>query len=394
MNERTMRYSIFFFFLSTIFICCSNNKQEKEVVKGEVVTVHNPAKMAVNDWVLEYDTIRLEAKDDSYISEITKLEFLDDKMYIWDYKQRSIYIFSADGKFISKIADQGEGPNQYISINSFEVSPIDKEIILSDSFSKRIFVYDNEGKQLRVVRSGIYPIKIAKQKGLFINFYTGLKNVYDAFDLENNMLHFVNSDGEVQYTTLHKPQGERLDITPLRNIDCLPSGDILFHPLLDYSIYKISNGSIVTAYTLDNNSDFKFLTDRQKKKTGVEVGKRNDLEELEKEGYLLTIGNSIDLNHYLLLYAGYERRIIVGYSKNTRKSITISPLELQGDDVQKTILSLLPKAGHKDKIYIALDYLFVQSSIDKVTDNKLNTFFKNTNEMDNPVIISYKLKDF
>lgn len=81
----------------------------------------------------------------------------------------------------------------------------------------------------------------------------------------------------------------------------------------------------------------------------MEVGKRNDLEELEKEGYLFTIGNSIDLNHYLLLYAGYERRMIVGYSKNTRKSITISPLELQGDDVRKTILSLLSKAGHKDK---------------------------------------------
>ena len=81
------------------------------------------------------------------------------------------------------------------------------------------------------------------------------------------------------------------------------------------------------------------------------------------------------------------------YSKNKKKSITISPFKLQGDEVQKTILSLTPKTGYEDKMYIALDYIYINNIADKVSNNKLKPFFKNTQETDNPCIITYKIKD-
>lgn len=373
--------------------CLEQNSGRDNKLEGETIAINNPINISIDELILEYDTIRLEAKEDSYISDISKMEILDDRIYIWDYKQRIIFIFSSKGDFISKISDRGEGPNQYISINSFEVNHKNKEIILSDSFSNRIFIYDTDGKQIKVIKSNIPVLKIAKQEESFINFYTGVKYIYDNSDLEKNMIHFINLNGEFTHATLNKPERKQLNITPYRNISCLPNGDILFQPLLDYSIYKVSNGDYSVLYTLANKSNFKFLNDKQKKDISLIVDKENDLINLEKKGYLLPMGNIINLENHLFAYLGYDQRTIVYYSKKKKESITISPFTLEGDDVQKTILSLTPKAGYEDKMYIALDYIFINNIGDRVKNNKLKTFFKNTKETDNPCIITYKIKD-
>lgn len=373
--------------------CLEQNSGRDNKLEGETIAINNPINISIDELILEYDTIRLEAKEDSYISDISKMEILDDRIYIWDYKQRIIFIFSSKGDFISKISDRGEGPNQYISINSFEVDHKNKEIILSDSFSNRIFIYDTDGKQIKVIKSNIPVLKIAKQEESFINFYTGVKYIYDNSDLEKNMIHFINLNGEFTHATLNKPERKQLNITPYRNISCLPNGDILFQPLLDYSIYKVSNGDYSVLYTLANKSNFKFLNDKQKKDISLIVYKENDLINLEEKGYLLPMGNIINLENHLFAYLGYDQRTIVYYSKKKKESITISPFTLEGDDVQKTILSLTPKAGYEDKMYIALDYIFINNIGDRVKNNKLKTFFKNTKETDNPCIITYKIKD-
>lgn len=373
--------------------CLEQNSGRDNKLEGETIAINNPINISIDELILEYDTIRLEAKEDSYISDISKMEILDDRIYIWDYKQRIIFIFSSKGDFISKISDRGEGPNQYISINSFEVNHKNKEIILSDSFSNRIFIYDTDGKQIKVIKSNIPVLKIAKQEESFINFYTGVKYIYDNSDLEKNMIHFINLNGEFTHATLNKPERKQLNITPYRNISCLQNGDILFQPLLDYSIYKVSNGDYSVLYTLANKSNFKFLNDKQKKDISLIVDKENDLINLEKKGYLLPMGNIINLENHLFAYLGYDQRTIVYYSKKKKESITISPFTLEGDDVQKTILSLTPKAGYEDKMYIALDYIFINNIEERVKNNKLKTFFKNTKETDNPCIITYKIKD-
>lgn len=389
-----MRDSIIFLFFSIIFMSClEQNSGRDNKLEGETIAINNPINISIDELILEYDTIRLEAKEDSYISDISKMEILDDRIYIWDYKQRIIFIFSSKGDFISKISDRGEGPNQYISINSFEVNHKNKEIILSDSFSNRIFIYDTDGKQIKVIKSNIPVLKIAKQEESFINFYTGVKYIYDNSDLEKNMIHFINLNGEFTHATLNKPERKQLNITPYRNISCLQNGDILFQPLLDYSIYKVSNGDYSVLYTLANKSNFKFLNDKQKKDISLIVDKENDLINLEKKGYLLPMGNIINLENHLFAYLGYDQRTIVYYSKKKKESITISPFTLEGDDVQKTILSLTPKAGYEDKMYIALDYIFINNIGERVKNNKLKTFFKNTKETDNPCIITYKIKD-
>lgn len=373
--------------------CLEQNSGRDNKLEGETIAINNPINISIDELILEYDTIRLEAKEDSYISDISKMEILDDRIYIWDYKQRIIFIFSSKGDFISKISDRGEDPNQYISINSFEVDHKNKEIILSDSFSNRIFIYDTDGKQIKVIKSNIPVLKIAKQEESFINFYTGVKYIYDNSDLEKNMIHFINLNGEFTHATLNKPERKQLNITPYRNISCLPNGDILFQPLLDYSIYKVSNGDYSVLYTLANKSNFKFLNDKQKKDISLIVYKENDLINLEEKGYLLPMGNIINLENHLFAYLGYDQRTIVYYSKKKKESITISPFTLEGDDVQKTILSLTPKAGYEDKMYIALDYIFINNIGDRVKNNKLKTFFKNTKETDNPCIITYKIRD-
>ena len=389
-----MKYTATVLFFFIVSIGCTNKEtQHEQKISGEIIEIHNPKKLSIDDIILEYDTIRLEVTEDSYIAEITKMEILDNKMYIWDYKQNMIFIFSSNGKFISKINDRGEGPNQYIAINGFEADFKNNKIILSDTFSIRIFVYNKEGKQEKVIKFEGTPLKIAQQNDYFINVYTGIKNIYDNPDIENKMVHFFDSCGQYKYGLLDKPQGNTIAMAPLRNICCLKNGDVLFQPLLDYSIYKISDGKCNIAYTLENKADFKLLNNKQKDNISLIVGKENSLAEIEKKGYLLFLGDILDTENYILLYPGYNKQFIIVYHKTKKESVTIFPEKLEGDEIQKLMLSVRPNTADKDIFYIALDYLFVDKAIDKVKNNKLKEFFKNTKEMDNPCIITYKIRD-
>ena len=225
-----------------------------------------------------------------------------------------------------------------------------------------------------------------------MNFYTGVKSVYDATEMEGKMIHFIDSIGLYKRGELNKYEGKSLDVTPFRNIACLQNGEVLFQPLLSYSIYKVSDGNCSIAYTLKNESDFKFIDDDQKKNIGLIVDKENDLIDMEKRNYFLPIGNILDTGNYLFLYQGYTNRMQICYSKNKKKSITIIPEELSGDEVQKIILSMYPKAGFEDKICVALDYMFVSGAANVVKNEKLKTFFENTKISDNPCIVVYRMR--
>lgn len=90
-----MRHSIIFFFFTIMFMSCLEyNSHEGSKSEGEIITIHNPINISVNDLILEYDTIRLEAKEDSYIAEISKMEILDNYIYIYGIINKKQYSYS------------------------------------------------------------------------------------------------------------------------------------------------------------------------------------------------------------------------------------------------------------------------------------------------------------
>ena len=68
-----------------------------------------------------------------------------------------VLIYTLDGKYISQINDQGQGPKEYIRIYSIEADHVNKRLFLTDTFSKRLFIYDEDGNLQQVIPMKFMP---------------------------------------------------------------------------------------------------------------------------------------------------------------------------------------------------------------------------------------------
>lgn len=131
-------------FLLIIFCCCSrksiNEKDnidsilEIDLLSESVSKVKNLSKFAAN-----IDYIPLQTLESSLIGGfISKIVNMDKRIYITNME--NIMCFDIDGKFLSKIEKIGRGPEEYTSIEDFDVSSDNKSLTMLSL--KKIFVYD------------------------------------------------------------------------------------------------------------------------------------------------------------------------------------------------------------------------------------------------------------
>jgi hypothetical protein len=78
------------------------------------------------------------------VGNVEKLIFFDGKYYVFDKISESLKCFSSDGSILWDISNKGEGPEEYLKINDFDVDFEKKEVHLWDSRSLKVLVYDSE----------------------------------------------------------------------------------------------------------------------------------------------------------------------------------------------------------------------------------------------------------
>ena len=72
--------------------------------------------------------------------DIMNVWYRNGRIYVWEEQTESVFMFDENGKFIDKIADKGEGPNEYTSICN--VSITDSLIYIFDHFCYKLLYYD------------------------------------------------------------------------------------------------------------------------------------------------------------------------------------------------------------------------------------------------------------
>ena len=118
------------YFLSSIFailsLLCSypaiaNGSGNKSVINIEPV-VGKGAVHKVSDFVKEIRYIPLETNSKIFIGNIKEIKIHDEKMYISDDKN-VLNIFDMTGRHLSTLNRLGRGPEEYLSLTDFEVTP-------------------------------------------------------------------------------------------------------------------------------------------------------------------------------------------------------------------------------------------------------------------------------
>jgi len=141
-----MKRVIFVALMITIFIACKKNnvKESDYPVLSVDITRMNPP--SLYDFFRKIEIITLETTDSSLIGgSATNTVFCNNHYYILDNRSRSFYCFDEYGKFVKRIANEGQGPQEFISVGDFVINKSSNTAELLSSFGY-LYVFELSGK--------------------------------------------------------------------------------------------------------------------------------------------------------------------------------------------------------------------------------------------------------
>lgn len=136
-----MKFISFVFLVLAIFGCVS----ERELATFDT-NINN--KKSLESFVDKYDYVILETTDGSLISDVKDMKVTDNAICV--LSDDKIFVFGKDGKFRSKIDRRGRGGEEYLSIDDFE--PLDSLMFVLNRAQKTLIVYSAQGRFVRKIK--------------------------------------------------------------------------------------------------------------------------------------------------------------------------------------------------------------------------------------------------
>ncbi|MDH6343635.1 hypothetical protein M2480_002379 [Parabacteroides sp. PFB2-12] len=144
--------SIFLLFALLSLFACQTDKNKTDKKDSSTVTVNenDQQQVSLSDYVDSFEYIELETTDDNLINHLTKVFFVDDKIVLADRLEQQILFFDAKGRYLYKIHKQGQGPDEYLSLETVLMDDEDR-IIVHDFRGRKLNYYTMEGKYLKSI---------------------------------------------------------------------------------------------------------------------------------------------------------------------------------------------------------------------------------------------------
>jgi hypothetical protein len=94
-----------------------------------------------------YQIIPLETSPDFLIGEIEKIDIKNNKIIVFDWGSRAIFLFNLDGTKHKKIFKPGRGPGEYGEISAMGAN--DSSIIVFDNILRKLLAFDFNGELIQ-----------------------------------------------------------------------------------------------------------------------------------------------------------------------------------------------------------------------------------------------------
>ena len=150
-----------------LFSCVSN-------VGNNSINLDELQNVSILDFIDSINVVQLETNDQCLISTINKVIIFNDCFYVLDIRQQSVFCFNSSGKFLFKIFQKGQGPEEYVYLNDLNIDPYNDVLLLLEPFGN-LLSYDLNGQYLSktslpkeiVAYNEVFPIN--KDTLLFIS---------------------------------------------------------------------------------------------------------------------------------------------------------------------------------------------------------------------------------
>jgi hypothetical protein len=403
-----MKINLIFVAMTLLLYNCSNHSQNNNeesipldstsrVIKIKVPSIDNITdllfkRIDLEPYIEDFKFVVLDFTDESVIGAIDKVEIFEEKIYIMDMQTSSLFVFDINGKYLFKIHNIGQGPQDYIHLDFFDIDKKNRHLVLTDLMAYWIIRFDMDGNFISKQKIPFWIEGITPLVGGYC-FYANFRNNREKFEQEYNLI-LLDSTLSIQKeylpynsTVYDNPRLKhgRYGIFYYYNDSCR------FYSTQLSTLYSISMNDVAIKFKFDFGKytfDYNMMFDK------------DNLQKYLKNGAFYQISTITENDDYLNFnfYSPANPMSLVGYYSKQTGNIFYSP----GYSVGTDYFFGMP-IGAFDSWFIseidAPSIIKRKKEIERlgieITNNWMAEKEKIANQIteeDNPVLVLYKLK--
>lgn len=335
--------------------------------------------------------IPLETPDDALIGSIEAIYEWNGRFYIWDRQSNAVFIFSNQGKFIKKLANQGRGPKEYLRFCSLYLDPRNGHIYIHSDSSEAILHYDCEGEFVERIscKFRISGFTLAGKDSLIL--YGGKLSNQETFKetYPEQFRCVMMKGGDI----LNKELPGRYDDIFLNDVS---RGKHFFYfsdttsliESIGNDIYRVGkDGGLTPRFSIDlgeNTYPLAFETSPEEAKGIIEADRKTP-------GKWCDVHDVLETNDLLLIRYSFEKYGCKAfYSKRTKQIYNIGGIWLNDTDR----IGMPDISGSNGDCFLgSLDASVVLLALENPdASSRIKNIAKDMDEMDNSVIVKIKMK--
>ncbi len=375
--------------LGSCIVSCNDKKSESNQT-GALIEVE------LSDFEVKptfQSIVKLETTDSCLIQRIKNVEFDADLFFILSSasqgNKEDVYVFDKTGKFIRSIGLQGQGPEEYISINSFILDKANRLISFVDTHKKALITYDYEGnwKSNRDI-SNFLKLGLVKSCKLFNNKLYGYNYIFNDYPAGMHSIDLNNDQCEILFS--HAPfrtsgYGDAISISMSQSDDRMT-----FTKILNDTIFSINaNGEIAPYYRINHN---KSVVDPSTIKEPFTVDNmfRFYVYDLSDKEYFKGYDAIHENSDYIFIRAG-GYRVLHRYLIDKRKKRALFEISSYESDAKEFPLQEPDFVINDQFVLVAQPYSLISNRNQYRNDDFAQKIIAQLNEDDNPCLVFYTL---
>jgi hypothetical protein len=360
--------------LILIISSCSPEKKEIENIRVDIDRIQ---KISFFDIFSRATIIPLETSERSLIRDIRKVIPFNDKFYILDYPNAEILFFDESGRFLHKISDRGNGPNQYINISDFDIDLSRDILICLSPVNNTMYEYDLSGNFLR-------KYKLPNISGAYngLKYLTPDTIVYWTFDYSNRIKFYSKNKECIIKETFPEVENIANNFTPF----VFPYANYLCRSASN-TVYEITdNAEIIGKY----NWDFPGINNSKRQIKKMEEIPSNEIRNVTSKilnseiiNYLFSLQGGTTQYYYTQIWRK-GRRVNIFHDKINNNNYVFERTE---EDAR-----FYPLFWHEDYVigFHCEDLGNIDETIpDTILDKRNIGIKEKIGKYDNPILIKY-----
>ena len=256
-----MKKNILYVLLIFIFIACDLTKEDKKnTVRGDIVSIPITEMETdygkLSDFAEDIKMIPLEFSGDCILDKVEKIVMSDSCIFIMErYNQKGIYVFDHSGKYLYRVGNCGQGPDEFVDLSDFSLNEEQQLIYLYDIMRKKVLIFSFEGDFIKDIQMNYYADKFEYQDNLFYLYRESPVLGDPAYSL-------VIKDDKGKTINKYYPL---INKSPYIH-DCIfrkLDNEILFAEYMRDSVFSVRSGELTPKYFIDYKDKSMSKVDRE-----------------------------------------------------------------------------------------------------------------------------------